>query len=348
MIVLIIAGGAGTRLWPVSTPEYPKHLLKINSNDRSLLQQTYSRVERLSKKIYVISEASHAAHVREQLPNLTDEHFIIEPARRGTANCIALALAYLSNHEDNDEPLVFLAADHFVRDADGFRHSFKIAAEVSKKNKRIVLVGAEPNYPATGFGYIEKGKVLNEKDFVFNVKSFKEKPTFEVARKYFKDGGFLWNCSYFVGSINVFEASISKYAPALFLNLRRLKKITAESKKYDEVYLSLEKDTIDYALIEKVPDLLVVPASFDWIDVGSFSDWYKVVEPDNNGNHITGDMIETLEIENSFIQNHSNKPLAVIGLDNVVVINSKNGTLVVRKDLAQKVGDVSGRFYKET
>lgn len=341
----MVAGGAGTRLWPVSTPEYPKHLLKINSNNRSLLQQTYDRAKGLSKKIYVISEASHVIHVREQLPNLPDDHFIVEPARRGTANCIALALAHISNYEDKDEPLVFLAADHFVRDVDGFTHSFKIAAEVSKNKKRIVLVGAEPNYPATGFGYIEKGKVLNEKYFVFNVKSFKEKPPFEVAKKYLKEGRFLWNCSYFVGSINVFETSMAKYAPGLFHNLKLLKQ--AQPDKYDEVYLGLKNDTIDYALIEKVPDLLVVPASFDWIDVGSFSDWYKVVEPDNDGNHITGEMVETLEIENSFIQNHCNKPLAVIGLDNVVVVNTKDGTLVVRKDLAQQVGDVSKRFYQE-
>jgi mannose-1-phosphate guanylyltransferase/mannose-6-phosphate isomerase len=345
MIVVIIAGGAGTRLWPLSTPEYPKQLLKINSPDRSLLQQTYGRAEVLSKKIYVVSEVSHIAHVREQLSNLSDEHFIVEPARRGTSNCLALALTYISKREDNDEPIAFISADHFIKDTTGFKRSFKVAGDVSKKTKRIVLVGIEPDYPATGFGYIEKGESLKYKDIVFNVKSFKEKPSLEVAKSYLKAGRYLWNCSYFVGSVNVFKSRMSEYAPNLYSNFDLLKK--AKSKQLNDVYLSLEKDTIDYALIEKVPDLLVVPASFDWIDVGSFSDWFKIVGHDKNGNHIIGESVEVINLKDSFIQNHGKKPLAVIGLENVVIINTDNGVLITHKDLTQHVGDISKRFNKE-
>jgi len=224
MIVVIIAGGAGTRLWPLSTSRYPKQLLKINSPDQSLLQQTYDRAEVLSKKIYVVSEASHITHVRKQLSNLTDEHFIVEPARRGTANCLALALKLISKRENNDEPIAFISADHFIKDKIGFEHSFKIAGDVSKKTKRIVLLGIVPDYPATGFGYIEKGEALKYKEIVFNVKSFKEKPSLKVAENYLKAGRYLWNCSYFVGSVNVFKTSMSEYAPNLYRSFDLLKK----------------------------------------------------------------------------------------------------------------------------
>jgi mannose-1-phosphate guanylyltransferase len=345
MIVVIIAGGAGTRLWPLSTPQYPKQLLKINSPDRSLLQQTFDRAKVLSKKIYVVSEVSHITHVREQLSNLSAEHFIVEPARRGTANCLALALNLISKREDNAEPIAFISADHFINDKKGFERSFKIAEDVSKKTKRIVLVGIEPDYPATGFGYIEKGKALKYKDIVFDVKSFKEKPSLKAAENYLKTGRYLWNCSYFVGSVNVFKTRMLKYAPNLHRNYELLKQ--ARAKKLSAVYLSLEKDTIDYALIEKVPDLLVVPASFDWIDVGSFADWYKIVGHDNDGNHIIGEGVETIELKDSFIQNHGSKPLAVIGLENVVIINTENGILIAHIDLTQHVGDISKRFNKE-
>src|SRR3990167_610598 len=132
MIVVIIAGGSGTRLWPLSTPEYPKHLLKINGHNKSLLQNTYESAKKLSDDIYVITESGHAHHVRKQLPKLNDKNIIIEPARRGTASCIIAGLEKMSHYHDKDEPIAFLAADHYVRDEDGFVHSFLIASKISK------------------------------------------------------------------------------------------------------------------------------------------------------------------------------------------------------------------------
>lgn len=342
MIVVIIAGGSGTRLWPLSTPDYPKHLLKINGSRRSLLQNTYDRARRLTDKIYVVSDASHAHHVKDQLPDLPDDNFIIEPARRGTASCIVAALAQIAKSQNADEPIAFLAADHYVRDVEGFAHSFRVADETSREQKRIVLVGVEPDYPATGFGYIEKGDLLSEEPFVFNVKSFKEKPDHRPARDYMQSGNYLWNCSYFIGSINTFKDKMKQYAPGLLDNYDKLQQASYES--YKEVYLSFENISIDYALIEKVQDLLVVPASFDWMDLGSFADLSKAVDGDDQGNHIHGQKVEIEEVQNSFIQNHEDKPVAVIGLDNCVVINTPNGILVARKDLSQKVGDISKRF----
>jgi mannose-1-phosphate guanylyltransferase len=338
MITVIIAGGSGTRLWPLSTPEYPKHLLKINGDNKSLLQNTYERAQRISDATYVITEVSHAHHIKEQLPELTDENFVIEPARRGTASCIVAALAHINGKHDPDEPIVVLSADHFIRDADGFAHSFRVACEASSDTGRVVLVGVEPDHPATGFGYIQKDGVFDEELFVYNVHSFKEKPAHDVAQDYVRSGNYLWNCGYFVGSLNTFKSNMKAHAPQLLENYQKLA-ATKTPEEYEQTYLAFENDAIDYALIEKVSNLLVVPAAFDWMDLGSFSDIHKAVESDEQGNSVHGKQVALVDVENSLIQNYEDKPVAVIGLDNVAIINTPQGIVVTRKDISQKVKD---------
>ena len=342
MIVVIIAGGSGTRLWPLSTPNYPKHLLKINGEKRSLLQHTYDRALGLTDKIYVVTDQSHIGHVKDQLPELQGANFIVEPGRRGTANCIVTALVQIAKNHDNDEPIISIHSDHYIRDRIGFNHSFKVATEMSTRENKIVLVGVEPDYPATGFGYIEKDHLIDESSYVYSVKTFKEKPDFETARKYLTSGNYLWNCGYFVGSVNTFKQKMERYSPKLLDSFNKL--YNASDSEYQNIYLNLENDAIDYALIEKVPDLLVVPASFDWMDLGSFSDLHKAIGGDVLGNNIHGEKVEIEEVEGSLIQNYEDKPVAVIGLDNCVVINTPHGLLVARKDMSQKIGDISKKF----
>lgn len=341
MIVVIIAGGSGTRLWPLSTPGYPKHLLKVNGDSKSLLQNTYERAKHLTDKVYVVSETSHIHHVKDQLPDLAEDHFIVEPARRGTASCIVSALVRIANQQSSTEPIAFIHADHYIRDLAGFLQSFKVASQTAEQQKRMVLVGVEPDYPATGLGYIQKGGLLAEDEFVYNVHSFKEKPDFETAKEYLRSGQYLWNCGYFIGSLETFKAVMQSCAPELYNNYEKLEQSTEDT--YEETYLSFENISIDYALIEKADDLLVVPANFDWMDLGTYSDMYKAVEHDEQGNHRFG-TIEVEAVQNSFIQNYEDKPIAVIGLDNVVVVNTPDGILVARTDMSQKVGEVSKRI----
>jgi len=346
VITIIIAGGSGTRLWPLSTPDYPKHLLKINGSEASLLQNTYKRVKDISRAVYVITEKGHANHIKDQLPELKDDSFIIEPARRGTASCILSGLVRVHKEYGEAESVVFLAADHYIRDTKGFAHTYKLAADISTANNRIVLVGIEPDYPSTGFGYIKKGDLFDEEHFVLKVHSFKEKPDFATAQKYLKIGDYLWNSGTFVGSVGTFVEKMKHFAPGLFESYESLSAAKTKNDFNDE-YLKLENVAIDYALMEKTKDLLVLPASFDWMDLGSYQDLHKAVESNEKGNHSHGPNIELEGVTNSYVQNHEQKPVAVIGLDNIAVINSPNGLLVTRKDLAQAVGDVSKRFKKE-
>lgn len=346
MITVIIAGGSGTRLWPLSTNDYPKHLLQLTGNE-SLLQSTYRRAKALSKDVYLVTAGEEQLKlIKEQLPDMPDDAFVVEPERRDTAGAFVAALHHVQSRHGHDEAIALISADHYVRDVRGFVQSFKVAEKASKQEGRITLVGIEPNYPATGFGYIQKDGELEGSQMVSNVLTFKEKPDFETAQQYMLSGEYVWNASYFIGSLNTFLNSMEQYAPELKQNYERLV-ATKNRKEYEEVFLSFKKISIDYALMEKAQNLLVVPATFDWADLGSFADAHKVLSTDKKGNHLAG-YVEIEDVENSYVRNDDpDKPVAVIGLDNIVVVNTPNGILVARKDLSQQVKGIAERVQKK-
>lgn len=345
MIVVIIAGGSGTRLWPLSTSEKPKQLLSLTS-ERSMVQQAYDRASKISDNVYVVTEASHARELREQIPELDDDRFLIEPGRRGTAHCIVFALDFIARHHDNSEPVAFIHSDHNVRDVAGFARSFSVAGKISSELQAITLIGIEPTFPATGFGYIERDGVIDSDRGVHRVERFKEKPDYETAREYLKSGNYLWNCGYFVGSVDVFLNEMSKSAPELRNSYEDLSALPSHGdKEYNQKYLELDNQVIDTALIEKASNLAVVSAGFDWMDIGNFKDLHDIVDRDHQGNYLKGDNIHSIELENVYIRNEEpQKPVAVIGLDNVVVVNTPDGILVARKDVSAKCGDIAKKL----
>lgn len=341
MITVIIAGGSGTRLWPLSTSDYPKHLLNL-IGDQTLVQQAYARAKKLGDTVYIVTEASHAHHVREQIPELPESAFLIEPGRRGTAHCIIFALDNIARKHGMDEPIAFIHADHHVRDVEGFARSFALAARISNEHNEVTLLGIEPTFPATGFGYIQRDGVIDKDSGVYNVESFKEKPDYEIAQQYVASGSYLWNCGYFVGSVNVFLSEMQESAPELKASFNSLAAINdVHSATYNDTYLRLDNQVIDIALMEKAKRLAVVSASFDWMDVGSFKDLHDVVNCDEQGNYFKGESIHALDIENTYVRNEEAKPIAIIGLDNVVVVNTPNGILVARKDVSHRTGEVA-------
>ena len=347
MIAVIIDGGSGTRLWPLSTSTQPKQLLALTS-ERTMVQQAYDRARKLGDTIYVVTEASHAEALRAQLPELPDEAFLIEPGRRGTAHCIVLALDYINRHHDRTEPIAFIHSDHNVRDVQGFAHSFATAARISRERGCITLIGIEPTFPSTGFGYIQRDGVIDVQAGVYNVESFKEKPDYETAKRYVESGNYLWNCGYFVGSVEVFMREMQQSAPDLWSNYQTLASIADfGSEAYNHTYLALDNQVIDIALIEKAHKLAMVSASFDWMDIGNFKDLHDAVAKDESGNYAYGDNIHTIDVASTYIRNEQpDKPVAVIGLDNVVVVNTPDGVLVARRDVAAKCGDIAKQLQR--
>lgn len=341
MITVIIAGGSGTRLWPLSTSDYPKHLLKL-VDDKSLLQTAFDRAKAAGDTTYVVTEAGHAAHVKDQLPELAEDNFLIEPGRRGTGNCIIFALDVIARRHDKSEPIAFVHSDHHVRDTEGYVRTIQTAAEASAKSGRITLIGIEPTYPATGFGYIERDGEIDSAEDAYNIQSFKEKPDFDTAKKYMQAGNYLWNCGYFIGSVDTFMREIEKVSPELTQNFNALAS-TGEpmDDEYNKTYLDFDDQVIDYALSEKSTNLAVVPATFDWMDLGSFKDLHGIVDKDESGNYFYGDELYPVDVENVFVRNEETKPIAVIGLDNVVVVNTPDGILIARKDLSHRTGEVA-------
>ncbi len=348
MIIVIIAGGSGTRLWPLSQGNHPKHLLKLTGQS-SLLQNTYKRACLVTSKIYVITERSHSNEVAEQLPYLDAKHIIVEPGRRGTASCILLAMAHMQTIEPDDEPVVFLHADHHISDETAFAKTVKVAGNTSTKHKRITLIGIKPTYPATGFGYMELADELEQSGgmSVSNVVKFVEKPSQTVAEGYLKDGNYLWNLGLFAAPRSVFLAKMKEHAKDLMLGYESLEDAIIKGKKLEQSYLALPSQQIDTALMEKVPDLMVVSGSFDWADIGSFFDLHNVMS-DSKNNTIKGD-VQLIDSDDVMVMSQG-KPVVVIGLSGVIVVDTPDGLLVCAKEQSQLVGEaakkLSGRVQK--
>ncbi|MDR0887150.1 MAG: NTP transferase domain-containing protein [Candidatus Nomurabacteria bacterium] len=348
MIIVILAGGVGTRLWPLSTPETPKYLLKLNG-EKTMIQQTFERNKLITTadKIFVITDQKNAPKVAEQLPELAAGHLLPIPADRGTAVSIVMALDAISReYADRDEPIAFVHADHAISDVDGYVRSFGIAQTATVEHRTITLVGIHPTYPATGFGYIEKGEPVGE---VFEVLSFKEKPDFATAEEYLESGKFVWNAGYFIGSLNTFLATIEADAPDLQKTWETFSQIgEVLGEEYNAKFLEQPSDQIDFALMEKAKKLLVAPAEFDWSDIGSFKDLHEILPIDEDGNHAEGAKVYLDGATNVYVRNdYGMTPVVVIGVDNIAVVNTPNGILIARRDLSKNIGEIAKKINKE-
>jgi mannose-1-phosphate guanylyltransferase len=338
MRTIIIAGGAGTRLWPLSTSTFPKQFLEIDDSGRSLLQHTYDRVALRSDSVYIVSSQPVAEITASQLPEIKD-NIVVEPSRRGVANALFLGLRRLElDGIPDDEPLFIIWSDHLIRDVKAFTECVDTALSAVASGANLVQFGIVPTHASTGLGYIKKGSRSELGDKLFEIDDFKYQPDQQTANDYFSSGQYLWNAGYFITTASYIKAEIKRESPDSYKDLTAI--LTTNNSELSGVYDNLNVSLLDHVLNEKMKNALTIACTFDWMDVGNFRDLHSVSDLDDEGSYIKG-AVSILDVSDSYIRNDLDTPLAVIGLDNVVVVNSPQGILVMSKSHAQRVGEVA-------
>lgn len=331
---IILCGGSGSRLWPRSRSGHPKHLLQLNGG-RTLVQETIKRTKLPPKRVFCITEASHASILAKQVPEVPKQNIIVEPDRRGTASAIALAIAHLRTTAKPNDVVVSLHADHLIQDAGEFERTMEAWVAAAAVLPRIITLGIQPTYPSTGLGYINLGDRLKQiRGFdVFAIEQFVEKPNEPTAKAYLKTGKYLWNAGLFAAKLKTFEHELDQHMPKLMETVKRM--VDAKPVESKKLYLSLENETIDYGVLEKSKNLAVIPASFDWADMGSWADLHDVLEHDRHDNVIEGEYVD-IDTKNCFVYS-PDRLVATIGVEDLVIINTKDAILICPKDRSQDV-----------
>jgi mannose-1-phosphate guanylyltransferase len=336
--VVILAGGSGTRLWPRSRERSPKHLLALHGRE-SLLQSTYERVRRLTENVYVVTERSQVESIRLQLPGLATDRYIIEPSRRGTASALGLA-ALVIQERDPQATMLSVHADHYLgKDEDAYLKTLEAEAKCAEARRALVTVGLKPPYASTAFGYIQVGTRIDGATATptFQVKRFVEKPDLATAEAYVESGDYFWNLGLFSWSIDVLFSEIATYAPALHQGLEQVKRArqARQTLEADRAYRALPTEAIDYAVLERTHNLLVVGAAFEWHDLGSWADLHDILQQDEAGNFVEGESV-LIDSHNCMIHSPS-KLVAAVGLDDMVVIETDDAILICPKARSQDV-----------
>lgn len=339
-----MAGGQGTRFWPWSTGEKPKQFLPVVGK-QPLITQTYRRLRKFipAHNIFVIADRKYLPAVRQCLPGFSHRNFIAEPAPRNTAPALIQANIVLSRIDPGARLLV-VPADHYIADEKTFAAQLSAALEHAE-NRCIVTAGIKPSEPHIGYGYIHflEGK---QKEGFYPVKQFKEKPDHKTATEYLEKGNYYWNSGMFIYQLSFFREAILKYSPYYGKQYRRLERAFGQQGQFARNYRSLTPESIDYALMEKMKEVVMFKAEFSWNDVGSWSSVYEMNEKDPQGNVSRGRAI-AIDARNSLIFSCGKKPLAVIGLERVAVIDTANGILVAPIDKLQQVKRVIDILKKE-
>lgn len=352
---VIMAGGGGTRLWPLSRRAAPKQSLRLIKED-SLFQSTVKRLQGFfpHKRILVVTVAEQAELLKSQVPELPEENFIIEPAPRGTASVIGLAATVLQ-HRDPKATMAIFPADHFIRNRDLFYHLLATATKIAQDDY-LVTLGITPTFPATGYGYIQRGEKLPESPSaypVYHVQRFKEKPGKEEAYEMSVRGGYSWNSGMFIWRTQAILSEIDRQMPELKTALDEISASLASSQlasAIQKVWMPLKSETIDYGVMENASKVTVLPASgLDWSDVGSWDSLFDVILPNDahgnivlNGEHLAQKTRETL------IHGNGEKKLVVtIGVEDLVIVDSDNILLVAKRDDAQDVRDIVKKLKEE-
>lgn len=339
---VIMAGGIGSRLWPMSRTASPKQFHDVLGTGRTLIQQTFDRFKTVCppENIFVVTNDQYISLVKEQLPEIKAEHILSEPDRRNTAPCIAYASFKIENINPNARVIV-APADHLILNEIVFCKTIELALEQTEKTECLITLGIKPSRPDTGYGYIQFTDAKDVIDpSIKKVKTFTEKPSLEIAQQFLESGDFYWNSGIFIWSLKSILAAFEKYMPhtnGLFSEGRGIYDTPAEQEFITRIYQQCKNISIDYGVMEKAKNVLVVLSDFGWSDLGTWASLYTHVKKDEFQNAIIGKLVKTYDSKNCFVNVPKNKLVVLQGLDNYIVVESDNILLVCQKDQEQKI-----------
>ncbi len=338
IIPVLLAGGVGSRLWPVSRESYPKQFCKL-FDDTTLLQQTAERAKKVSgeSELIIVTNDNYYFICKDQLEKIgiTKVHYLLEPCSKNTAPAIALAAKYIYDHIDPDAALLVLPSDHQLKDHDSFKNTVKAAINFANKGKMVVF-GVTPTAPKTGYGYIEKGEALDGEGY--QVSRFVEKPSLEVAKEYLEHGNFYWNSGMFLFKAKDYLLELQQHADDIYQQSIAAYNATHSDDKFfriSQIFKDCREGSIDYELMEKTKNAVMLPLDISWNDLGCWSSVGESTDADEDGNVCYGDVMVS-KSENCLISSEGHRVVA-IGIKNQVVVSTPDAILVIDKHYAQDV-----------
>ena len=350
--LIIMAGGVGSRFWPMSTPEKPKQFIDVLGTGKSLIQLTVERFNTVIpiENVWIVTSEKYKSIVREQLPEIPETQILLEPCMRNTAPCIEYVSRkiYAKYPEAN---LVFSPADHIVLDVDTFRNVIKNSLEFTETRNVILTLGMMPTRPETGYGYIKRLQddkstsqqvEGNKFNVIYKVEAFKEKPNLETAKSYLNEGGYYWNAGIFIWNAKMVVNTISDLVPELASVFDKIEPYFYTEKEQEIVnqyFPTCPNISIDYAVMEKSKEVFVYPANFGWSDLGTWGSLYTHLQQDENNNASVGENINLIDCKNCVIHTPKERKVVIQGLDNYIIAENDNTLLICKKDDEQKIKD---------
>jgi mannose-1-phosphate guanylyltransferase len=348
---LILAGGSGERFWPLSRRSRPKQLLRLVSK-KALLEDTVARLEGWipRERILVLTNVEQEKSVREMLKDFPEENIVAEPAKRDTAAAIALGVGWVALR-DHFATMIVLPADHVIGNRDAYRETMEVAARAAQETGSLVAIGIKPTWACPGFGYIEQGEPVqlpngSKSPAIHRVVRFREKPNVDLAESFLRKGNFRWNAGMFVWSVPTVLSEFNRHAPQLADFISQLRSQKKFEAALQASFSKLPRVSFDYAIMEKADRVLVVEASFDWDDVGSWSAVAKYFPADEHANAASG-AVTAVDSTNNIVFDQTGTTIALLGVHNLIVVRTGDALLVCHRHQAERIKDLIGKLPPE-
>ena len=338
--VAIMAGGIGSRFWPMSRVAYPKQFLDILNTGKTLLQETHNRFKKFipQENIFIVTSEEYVSIVKEQIPGFPSKNIVAEPSRKNTAPCIAY-ISYKLRELNNKGVLICAPSDHLIFDETGFTKVCLEAMSFVSDHKALITLGIKPSHPNTGYGYIQFDQ-QPASDNVYKVKTFTEKPDHELAKTFVSSGEFLWNAGIFVWEVNSIIKAFENHLPEIaevFEAEKNHFNTKKEKESIDRIYPQCTNISIDYGIMEKANNVYIIPSSFGWSDLGTWNSAHDNMEKDYLGNAVAGNNVMVIDATRNMVHVPNNKLVLLQGMDDYIIVDTNDVLLICKKEKEQEI-----------